>query len=58
VIYNSYWTALDWARTQDVAQADLEKATADAVAQLERLLDRHGKSTGKRFSLGPTTKGE
>ena len=52
VIYNSYWTHLAWATQRDTAQAELDKATVDAIAQLERLVDRHVKSVKGRPNIG------
>jgi hypothetical protein len=48
VIYNSYWTHLAWATQQDTAQAELDKATTDALRQLEKLIDRHARSVRGR----------
>ena len=52
VIYNSYWTHLAWATERDTAQMQLDKATVDAIAQLERLVNRHAKSVKGRSNLG------
>ena len=52
VIYNSYWTHLAWATQRDSAQAELDRATADALRQLEALLDRHARSVKGRPSPG------
>jgi hypothetical protein len=54
VIYNSYWTHLAWATQRDTAQAELDKATADAIAELERLVERHAQSAKGRAKLGTT----
>ena len=51
VIYNSYWTHLAWATQRDTAQAELDKATADALKQLEKLVNRHAKATKERPTL-------
>jgi hypothetical protein len=51
VIYNSYWTHLAWATQQDTAQAELDKATVDALQQLEKLVDRHAESLKRRPKL-------
>lgn len=51
VIYNSYWTHLAWATQRDTAQKELDEATVKAVAQLERLVDRHARSAGSRPGL-------
>jgi hypothetical protein len=48
VIYNSYWTHLAWATQPDTAQAELDKATADALKQLEQLVNRHARSVKGR----------
>jgi hypothetical protein len=51
VIYNSYWTHLAWATQRKTAQAELDKATVDALKQLEKLVDRHAKSVKGRPTL-------
>ncbi len=51
VIYNSYWTHLAWATQRDTAQAELDKATTDALKQLEKLVNRHAKATKERPTL-------
>jgi hypothetical protein len=51
VIYNSYWTHLAWAMQRKTAQAELDKATVDALKQLEKLVDRHAKSVRGRPKL-------
>ena len=51
VIYNSYWTHLAWATQRDTAQAELDKATTDALQQLEELVDRHSKAFKERQPL-------
>lgn len=52
VIYNSYWTHLAWATKPETAQAELDKATADAIARLERLVGRHAESSRARPVFG------
>lgn len=51
VIYNSYWTHLAWATQRDTAQAELDKATTDALQQLEKLVNRHAKAVKARPKL-------
>jgi hypothetical protein len=51
VIYNSYWTHLAWATQRDTAQAELDKATTDALQQLAALVDRHAESLKGRPKL-------
>jgi hypothetical protein len=51
VIYNSYWTHLAWSTDPKKAQAELDKATKDAITQLERLINRHAKSARLRPNL-------
>ena len=41
-------TRLAWTFDQGDAPGALDKATAEAVEQLERLIDRHAEATGKR----------
>jgi hypothetical protein len=48
VIYNSYWTHLAWATKPETAQAELDKATASALEELQKLLDRHAESVKVR----------
>ena len=57
VIYNSYWTHIAWATKPEAAQAELEKATADAMQQLNSLLDRHAQSVKERPSIKDTVVG-
>jgi hypothetical protein len=58
VIYNSYWTHLAWATQRETAQAELDKATTDAIAQLKCLIDRHAESVKLRPTLGRDKAGE
>ncbi|MBN1935983.1 MAG: hypothetical protein JW934_15040 [Anaerolineae bacterium] len=51
VIYNSYWTHLAWATQRDTAQTELDKATTDALQQLEKLVNRHAKGIKSRPTL-------
>ncbi len=51
VIYNSYWTHLAWATQRDTAQDELDKATTDALQQLEKLVNRHAKAVKARPKL-------
>ena len=51
LIYNSYWTHISWATKQATAQAELDKATNDALTQIKELLERHASSSSKRFKL-------
>jgi hypothetical protein len=51
VIYNSYWTHLAWATQRDTAQTELDRATIDALKQLQELLDRHATSVKGRPNL-------
>jgi hypothetical protein len=57
LIYNSYWTHLAWATKPDMAQAELEKATTDALQQLNALLERHAQSVKERPSIKTTLVG-
>ncbi len=52
VIYNSYWTHLAWATQRDTAQAELDRATTDALQQLEKLVERHALSVKGRPTFG------
>jgi hypothetical protein len=55
IIYNTYWTRLVAASDPDTAQQDLQEATTDATASLERLIDKHGEMSGKRNRPGGVT---
>ena len=48
VIYNSYWTRLAYMFDAKTVQTDLRAATADAINDLDRLLDKHALLSGKR----------
>ena len=48
IIYNSYWTRLAYMFDQKTIQQDLQSATNDAVAELDKLLDKHASLSGKR----------
>lgn len=52
IIYNTYWTQIFWATDPNTASATLEKATADALAQLKELGDHYGKAFLSRPGLG------
>ncbi|MGD8475070.1 MAG: hypothetical protein PVH59_13190 [Anaerolineae bacterium] len=52
VIYNTYWTRLIAAGDPKTTQQDLQAATDDAVAALEKLVDKHAEVSAKRFKLG------
>lgn len=51
VIYNSYWTRLVYAMNQETIQQDLDEMTEDFVQQVERLLDKHGRTSQNRPGL-------
>jgi hypothetical protein len=44
-------THLAWATQRDTAQAELDKATTDALQQLEKLVNRHAKAVKARPKL-------
>ncbi len=48
IIYNSYWTRLAYMFDQKTIQQDLQSATNDAIADLDKLLDKHATLSGKR----------
>jgi hypothetical protein len=52
VIYNSYWTHLAWATERGTAQEELDKATRDALRELQKLVNRHARGTRERPNLG------
>ncbi|MBM3189030.1 MAG: DUF3380 domain-containing protein, partial [Chloroflexi bacterium] len=48
ILYNTYWTRLLYAMDQRTVQADLQRATQDAIADIVRLLDKHAALSAKR----------
>jgi len=51
VIYNSYWTHLAWSFDPKTSQDVLDKATEDAIKQLNDLINKHAEMVGKRPKL-------
>jgi hypothetical protein len=51
IIYNSYWTHLAWSFDEETAQDVLDKATADAIEQLNALVDKHAEANRSRPKL-------
>lgn len=51
IIYNTYWTRLVYLMDSESIQQDLEETTQDAIAELERLLDKHHEFSGRRPGL-------
>lgn len=52
VIYNSYWTRLLYMQDNETIQADLEDATNDAIAELDKLTDKSTQLAENRPGLG------
>jgi hypothetical protein len=52
MIYNTYWTRVVATSDPKTTQQDLQAATNDAVAALERLIDKHAELSGKRPQPG------
>jgi hypothetical protein len=52
IIYATYWTRLIHARERDTADQDLKAAADDAIAEIDRLGEGHGRGGGERPSLG------
>jgi hypothetical protein len=48
MIYNTYWTRLFFANDPAMVQKDVHAATTDAIAELERLIDKHAEFSRKR----------
>jgi hypothetical protein len=48
VIYNSYWKDLALSFNRDTAQAELDKATEDAIRQLKELIASYDKAVKQR----------
>lgn len=51
IIYNSYWNRLVYTMDQETVHAEVKDATAEAIRELERLIDKHAASSGKRAKL-------
>ncbi|MDX1664683.1 MAG: hypothetical protein R3272_12895 [Candidatus Promineifilaceae bacterium] len=52
IIYNSYWTKLAWTAFEEVdAQDVVDQATDDAIARLNKLIDKHAHLVRRRPSL-------
>lgn len=50
-IYNTYWNRVVYAMNQQTVQDDLQKATSDAVKDLQELIKAHAAMSGKRVNL-------
>jgi len=51
IVYNSYWRRTIVSDNPEEAQIELQAATQDAIAYLERLMARHGRSHKGRFGM-------
>jgi hypothetical protein len=58
IIYNSYWTHLNWSFDEESAQEVLDKATVAAIAQIKELLDKHAELMQKRPGLTEVVLGQ
>jgi hypothetical protein len=52
MIYNTYWTRLAYAASQETVQQDLHTATEDAITELVALIDKHAIMSGQRPGAG------
>jgi hypothetical protein len=52
MIYNTYWTRVVAANDPDSTQQELQAATDDAIAALEKLIDKHAELSGRRQQPG------
>jgi len=52
MIYNTYWTRLFFANDPETVQGDVHTATKDAIAELERLIDKHTELSRQRPEPG------
>lgn len=52
VIYNTYWTRLLYMQESKTIQADLEDATNDTIAELDKLTDKSSELAKNRPGLG------
>jgi len=52
MIYNTYWSRVVAASNPKTTQKDLQAASDDALAALERMIDKHAKLSGKRPQPG------
>jgi hypothetical protein len=52
MIYSTYWTRVVAANNPGTTQQDLQAATNDAIAALERMIDKHAEMSGKRPQPG------
>jgi hypothetical protein len=54
IIYNSYWTRLAWTFEAEGSQENLDRATIEAIEQLNALIDKHAAASGKRPGQNPS----
>jgi hypothetical protein len=52
IVYNTYWTRTVYAMDLATVQADLQDAAKAAIAEIERLIDKHAALGGKRRGPG------
>lgn len=48
IVYNTHWTRLASMLDHSTIQQDLQEATRDATKEIEKILDKHEKLSGKR----------
>lgn len=48
IIYNTYWTSLANMSDEKTVQDELRRSTADAIKELDRLLDKHATLSSRR----------
>ena len=60
MLYNSYWTHLNWSFDGRTAQSELDKATESAITQIKELIASHAETVKRRPGLlsGGSSKGQ
>ena len=51
IIYNTYWNRLVYSMDQETVHTDIKDATAEAIRDIDRLIDKHAAASGKRAKL-------
>lgn len=51
ILYNSYWTHLAWASSEESAQEDIKTASAEAIGYLKELIAAHAQAVQARPGL-------
>jgi hypothetical protein len=51
LIYNTYWVHLTYANDPATLHDEVNKATDDAIAKLQVLMQKHAEASGKRQGI-------